>query len=526
MSDDAGTGGKAIVDSVAVRMYRRLLGDCFLITVKGHREGDEGEPVASYILIDCGVLQGTAGAGELMREVVEDIYAATGGKPLDLVVVTHEHHDHISGFGLARPVFDAQHQKAKAISQLWFAWTEDPADDDARTYQAKYGHAFATLAKLSEKLKVPTKAAGTSAELLGLAGFSGPLGLDHQAGGKPLRGSRAIYARLREWAGDGNTKYMSPGQVVTTPGDIGLTAYVLGPPRDNDFLTKSLPSSGANSETYLAMAGIGEASGAQSHSPFPPRFHWRSDAEVKAAQQPTCDNDPVHWLYSRYYAQWAACRGAAHKPKEGTACRGDFSRHEPQAYRRIDGTARAAFSNLALRMDNNTNNTSLVVAFELPDDAGVMLFAADAQVGNWLSWEKVEFRTNPKAKPLPLTTASLLARTKLYKVGHHGSHNATLRGKGLELMSDDLVALIPTDAKFALEQSAGWLMPNPRVDEALQAKTRGRVLRGDIPSTKTISEHRKFDSAGAGKFAARITDNKIWVEYQIYSRSGPQEGNA
>jgi hypothetical protein len=318
---------------------------------------------------------------------------------------------------------------------------------------------------------------------------------------------------------------LSPGQVVTTPGKLGLTSYVLGPPRDNNFLTKSLPSAGANSETYLAMAGLGDPSEAQGHSPFPPHYRWRSDTEVKAAQKPSCPKDPANWAHSRYYAPSSACTDSVHKPKEGPACRGDFSRHEPQTYRKIDGVARSAFSNLALRMDNNTNNTSLVLAFELPDDAGVMLFAADAQVGNWLSWEKVEFRTNPKEKPLPVTSASLLSRTKLYKVGHHGSHNATLRDKGLELMSDDLVALISTDAKFALEQSSGWLMPNPRVDEALQAKTRGRVLRGDIPSAKTIAEHRKLDSARAGDFAARITDTKVWVEYQIYSRSGLQEGN-
>ena len=28
-----------------------------------------------------------------------------------------------------------------------------------------------------------------------------------------------------------------------------------------------------------------------------------------------------------------------------------------------------------------------------------------------------------------MTTKDLLARTVLYKVGHHGSHNATLNGK-------------------------------------------------------------------------------------------------
>ncbi len=41
----------------------------------------------------------------------------------------------------------------------------------------------------------------------------------------------------------------------------------------------------------------------------------------------------------------------------------------------------------------------------------------------------------------------------LYKVGHHGSHNATLRAKGLELMqSSALIALIPVDHNEAVKK--------------------------------------------------------------------------
>ena len=54
----------------------------------------------------------------------------------------------------------------------------------------------------------------------------------------------------------------------------------------------------------------------------------------------------------------------------------------------------------------------------------------------------------------------LLARTVLYKVGHHGSHNATLREKGLELMaSGELAAMIPVNRVTAKKMD--WLMPFP-----------------------------------------------------------------
>ena len=56
-------------------------------------------------------------------------------------------------------------------------------------------------------------------------------------------------------------------------------------------------------------------------------------------------------------------------------------------------------------------------------------------------------------EPTKVTSSALLARTVLYKVGHHASHNATLREKGLELMqSDELVAMIPVDEEQAHAQ--------------------------------------------------------------------------
>src|SRR6185295_16271734 len=124
------------------------------------------------------------------------------------------------------------------------------------------------------------------------------------------------------------------------------------------------------------------------------------------------------------------------------------------SWRRIDGEWLAGSPELALQLDSLTNNTSLVLAIELPagggSDRDVLLFAADAQVGNWLSWQDLKWTVDGKE----VTGPDLLKRTILYKVGHHGSHNATLKEKGLEEMERLRVALIPVNQEMAGKK--GW----------------------------------------------------------------------
>ena len=56
------------------------------------------------------------------------------------------------------------------------------------------------------------------------------------------------------------------------------------------------------------------------------------------------------------------------------------------AWRRVDGDWLQVASDLALQLDSATNNTSLALAIERIADGKVLLFPADAQQGNWLSW--------------------------------------------------------------------------------------------------------------------------------------------
>jgi glyoxylase-like metal-dependent hydrolase (beta-lactamase superfamily II) len=96
-------------------MYRVGLGDCFLLSF--------GAAAQVHVLIDCGVLLGTADATQGVEACIEDVRQATNGH-LHVVVATHEHWDHVGGFAQASAVFD----KFKTIDQIWFAWTEDPDD--------------------------------------------------------------------------------------------------------------------------------------------------------------------------------------------------------------------------------------------------------------------------------------------------------------------------------------------------------------------------------------------------------------
>jgi hypothetical protein len=144
-------------------------------------------------------------------------------------------------------------------------------------------------------------------------------------------------------------------------------------------------------------------------------------------------------------------------------------------------------SGLAIQLDKFTNNTSLVIAIERVSDGKVLLFPGDAQEGNWLSWHDPSIKWQVKeadGKDATVTAKDLLARTVFYKVGHHSSHNATTKAKGLEMMTQqsELTAFIPVDRQIALGRSpAGtWKMPARQLYRGLLEKCQGRVVRSDI----------------------------------------------
>jgi hypothetical protein len=181
-----------------------------------------------------------------------------------------------------------------------------------------------------------------------------------------------------------------------------------------------------------------------------------------------------------------------------------------QSWRRIDHDWLGVSADLAIQLDYRTNNSSLVLAFEFLDTKRVMLFVGDAQVGNWLSWKNVSWANDDT------TVSDLLARTIFYKVGHHGSRNATLKQRGLELMtSPDLSAFIPTNEKDALKVKWGE-MPSRPILEDLEKRTSQRVIRADDSWIAQAGGNPDF-SAPSGSILAFRHDQKngLWVELDI-----------
>ncbi len=458
-----------------VRMYRHGLGDCFLLTFP--RTGSR----PFQMLIDCGALARDAKAMtkvvEHIRDTVRKGYAGAKAK-LDIVVGTHEHKDHLSGFNQAREVFDEDFD----FGAVWLAWTENLTQPQIRRIKE-------TRKKVAAKLEMAVaKLSGVDAERI--AGISSLLAFSSDDDDTPTgKVAHAIeYLKVRGKAA-GNLQYLEPGANLEF-GVPGVRVYVLGPPRDPIALkTSDITGAMKREGVIYSLARMGDtgidslAAAVEGATAVDgDKFHpFATDHRIaKTVPDPV---NPRRTLPNPYYG---AIEDFVSEMYEAPS----------EAWRRIDHDWLRAMGQLALDLDNDTNNSSLVLAFEFEDTRDVLLFPADAQVGNWQSWAKLEFKS---AQRPAVHARDLLNRTAFYKVGHHCSHNATLKAEGLELMTrDDLVAFIPLDRETAKKQGAkGWEMPAPALFKALKEKTGGRVVVSDVKdNVPEEAEHASVVATG------------------------------
>jgi hypothetical protein len=556
---------------VIVRMYRQGLGDCFLLAF-GSSHGPR------YVLIDCGVHDRQTKGPVRLLQVMRHLAAATGNR-LHVVVATHEHADHLSGFVQKNSPFLLGQVK---IDDLWVGWTEKIGDEQADRLRKKFGCARKVIDKVLkqtiEKARSVPQMAELGAKIAGLTDFERPpensvdvdevlarikslaetpeqesmlkslerrlapqptmeaepdaeLGAAKKKRTKPSSNELAL-ALLMLTAKQ--VTYCEPKRKspLTLSGVPELRAYVLGPPRDQDLLEQDKPSKirGATDEhgepqykeVYLSrhaatralqlapVLGAAEELGEDKHLPddfrYPFKFErrrvfkeehgkliWTNEPLVPQRTQKIVQENYLGCLKTAGYGEVESAQDAP-PGYETAASRADAeaSLLVDQSWRRIDGDWLGSFEQLALDLDGDTNNTSLVLAFELgkPGIGPVLLFAADAQVGNWLSWRNQTYQAADKK----ITADDLLRRTALYKVGHHGSHNATVKRDpretsdshehgipfGLELM-DGIVAMIPVDRDAAdKKMPRPWKMPHLPLYKRLREKAQRRVLRSDL----------------------------------------------
>lgn len=401
----------------SIRMYRQGLGDCFLLGFPKKAGG------TFFVMIDCGVILGQPDAAKNIQAVADSVKLATGGH-VDLLIATHEHWDHISGFSQAETTF-----RSMTFGAVWLAWTENPADPQAAELAKQHGAALAVLRMTASRLKL-FGAAEEAAEVSGLIDLFGV------AGGKTTHDALNVIRDL----GGKNLRYCDPTDPPVELGDTGVRAYALGPPRDPKLL-KTLSKSASSPEMYGLDAS--SLSTGDSAAPFD---------GMQAI--PTAIAREMPFFKDRYW-------GSAVMPPGGAP-----------DWRRIDEAFLDAASDLALQLDSATNNTSLVVAFEIGDE--LLLFPGDAQIGSWLSWQTLSWKVGETT----VTGPDLLKRATFYKVGHHGSHNATARASGLEIMTSLRSAMIPVDHDEAVKKH--WdRMPLAEIVDDLKRRAKHGVFRID-----------------------------------------------
>ncbi|MDD7971583.1 hypothetical protein PUT78_10750 [Roseinatronobacter sp. HJB301] len=502
---------------VKIRMYRHGHGDCFLLAFAG-RDGRKSRPV--YVLIDCGLKNGSeVDAG--INDIIDDIFRACSGH-IDIVIVTHEHQDHVNGFSrrsAGKRLFDRL-----TVGQVWLAWTEDGDDPLANDLRARFNDTLITLAFAEARLRAhPGLAAQASrmAELVETETGDDCAALRNAFTQAKAAHPHARAAALAEMAVAGITNkraiawlrekakndvvFLSPeNPPVALPFVARSEVFTLGPPRDPALLLDLDPQGAEMFDLHrggFGLDGAGQglsialmpASGPdQTIAPFATR-HCIAPGSVFAA-------NPDRKTPEGYYR--------------------DVYDNADESWRRIDDEWLHPTDTMALRLNNEVNNTSLVLAFRLPGTGKTLLFTGDAQRGSWIGWSDLAWTTDSGQ----VTARDLLRDCVLYKVGHHGSHNATLNGRpddahanlGWMAQGDaarEFVAMIPANTAWAMGKARPWAHPMPQIEAALHRKAEGRVLRSDLtPPTSAPPETRKDQWQ---HFQRRLRTDRLYFELTI-----------
>ncbi|HEX5858051.1 MAG TPA: hypothetical protein VFY91_08080 [Microbacterium sp.] len=357
--------------SVRVRTYQVGFGDCFLITV-GYRSPLADGRRERHLLVDFGA-KVLAKGGPTIADVAEKIAEHSGGQ-LDVVVVTHRHQDHVRGFGDKKA---QKHLDALAPSMIIRPWTDmpEPARAGPDTGLGPDSRGFlGLLDALSEHSRaVDDQFALDQRVLAERARALAQLGISNVD----------ALAMLDVWVPAERTRWVRAGDVVDIAQIVpGVRLEALGPPTLEQVPgMRSYASSSA--EYWLGLTG------ADSIRPqlMAPR---REDALLEAKEtvaQPGGLGRPS-WLLDRLH-----------------------ERGPRQVLDIVEG------------FDDVLNNTSLVLLLTV--GRRTLLLTGDAQVENWS--HPLDRAYGANGHPKDRSLRGRLANVDLYKVGHHGSRNATPR---------------------------------------------------------------------------------------------------
>lgn len=352
-------------DRLTLKTYQVGFGDCFLLTF---HYGED----AKHILIDFGSTRYPRGAPrgylkKVARQIKEDC-----GEDLLAVIATHRHRDHIRGFeGNSK-----NNGPGDLIGQcnpdvVIQPWTEDP--DAPRNASGPTMGSREDVQSFVQSLdgmnlfarsvlpEVRHLFTPTSAAAAAQLAFIGE---------NNIKNKNAI-RKLIEMGKNGRGHYVFHGGKSGLEGKLaGVKVHVLGPPtlRQSDEIRRQAHR---NEEEY---------------------WHFQD----------------AFWRFQAQAVRETGRRGSPLFPDAPLA-------DDPIGTRWFRTRLKTARAETLLKivriLDDAMNNTSLILLFEIGDTA--VLFPGDAQIENWMF-----ALGKPKYQ-------KLLKKVRLYKVGHHGSLNAT-----------------------------------------------------------------------------------------------------
>src|SRR6185295_6283346 len=363
-------------NEVKIRLYGQGLGDCFLLAFP--YQDRKARPF--YLVIDCGVAMSTPDRVMRTQKIVEDLNTATGGR-IDVLVITHQHFDHISSFQDARPEW-----RKIQVDALYLPWTESE-DPKGEHKSAAFRKALdeAARAALARAIK-----AGNLEDHPGLKAQADFLGVPLGASGDAPAGMDGAMEFARGLCPAGKIRFFAPGDVFALPG-TGCHGYVLGPPlpdktdaKGRKYIELLVDDSDGVMYSYADLGmkvDEGKPGGDNAFALSDDRGLPALASALLAAGTLGRDDDEGFCPFaSAVRLDWDGAMASPFFRKQY----GDGKRGENGAWRRVDDDWLAGSSALALRAGDYTNNLSLVLAFDVPGSKRMLLFPGDAQVGNWL----------------------------------------------------------------------------------------------------------------------------------------------
>jgi beta-lactamase superfamily II metal-dependent hydrolase len=437
--------------NIRVRMYRVGFGDFFLLTVPG-KHGP------AHILVDCGVHAKNIGT---MNDCVQDMKRETGNR-LALVILTHNHADHMSGFATNFDDF-----ANIEVGAVWITNRLDPKNADASKFMAQ-------LTSVAQQLKSRLAADSNLADEETHRKVENALGVANEDGGS---GSNAKALRLLQ-SGFRNKPpvfYYQGGDTPTLPDELEgmITAEILAPsPKDSggDF-----SAADNKTEQYLAALGDDGVPDPEAPQPF----------------------DPAKWP--------AAAR--------------DYPKTTFDEFDGLDsiekilaGMQPNALAAAADKLDGTLNNQSLVVLFTC--NGKKLLFVGDAQWGNWAYW--LYGKTVTGSDPgISARAKEILGSIDFYKVGHHGSTNAT-PVPAVDALNQLCACMCSTAMGAYGKPDKKTEVPRTRLMDALETRIGKRLVRSDwVQANDAKAEPQAREEAGDELPAGFSTPGNLYIDFNL-----------